>query len=66
MYDDVRDLTRHIAQPAEKHTRATLHDMKYWFDRPNLGLVLEPNHEWDRSKDFGFIANWRSDSDYTR
>ena len=53
-YNAVRDLARHMSQPAPKHMKAMVYCMKHFADRPNCGLVLKPNSKWDGSKSFAF------------
>ena len=65
-YNAVRDLARHMSQPAPKHMKAMLHCTKHCADRPNRGLVLKPDTKWDGSKVFAFTIAGRSDSDYAK
>ncbi len=40
--------------------------MKYCVDRPNCGLVLQPDVIWDGNLKTPFIVSGRSDSDYAK
>ncbi len=50
----------------KKHTKAMLRCMKYCVDRPNHGLVLQPDMLWDGDPKTKFIVAGRSDSDYAK
>ena len=66
IYNSVRDCLRHICRVAKQHIRAMHRTMKYVVSSTaNRGWLLRPKRKWDRrDKDFEFIINGMSDSDY--
>ena len=65
-YNCIRDLSRHMSMAAEKHMQAMTRCMKSMVDRPNRGLTLKPDADWDGNPEFEFTIGGRSDSDYAK
>ncbi len=50
----------------KKYMKAILRYMKYCVDRPNRGLVLQPDVLWDGNPKTPLIVSGRSNSDYAK
>ncbi len=55
-----------MGRSGQKHMKAMLRCMKYIVDRPNRGLVLQPDVLWDGDLKTKFIVAGRSNSDYAK
>ncbi len=64
VYNCVWYQARHMGHEGKKHMKAMLICMKYTVNRPNHGLVLQPDVLWDGYPKTKFIVAGRSDSDY--
>ena len=64
IYNSVRELSRHMAKPQEKHLKAMRTCMRYVLATRDRGLLIRPEGTWDGRKGFKFRINGRSDSDY--
>ena len=66
LYNCVRNQARHMGHAGKKHMKAILRCMKYIVDRPNRGLVLQPDVLWDGDPKTKFIVAGRSNYDYAK
>jgi hypothetical protein len=63
--NSVRDMARHMSKVAQEHVDAMHRCMANCVAFPERGWHLKPERKWDgKDKDFEFVLNGRSDSDY--
>ena len=63
IYNDVRDLARHMSKLAAKHMKEILQCVKHFADWPDHRLLLPLIRLWDGSSDFKPKIGRTSDSD---
>jgi hypothetical protein len=62
----VRELSRFCSGPNEAHVKCMKRCVKYCVDAKDEWRILQPNQEWDGSKDFEFEVVGYSDPDYAK
>jgi hypothetical protein len=62
----VRELSRYMSGASLAHVKAMHRTMKYCVGKPERGLLLRPEGEWDGDPSFEFVITGRSDSDYAK
>jgi hypothetical protein len=67
IYNAISELSWFMTIGASKiHMKAMERVMNYCLTTRNIGLLIEPNQEWDGSPEFEVLSLVRSDSDYAK
>ena len=61
-YNAIRELSRFMSEPYDKHLEAIYHMMHFKIGMPKRGL-LAPKGQWDGSRNYEFEMSAKSDSD---
>ena len=66
IWNAVRELTRAVQKPGQRHMESAKKVMRYCVETPKRGWYLKPKRTWDGDKEFQFRISGRSDSDFAK